>query len=74
MLDNIKHLRRTHIVLRAGKPFSLPPLPIKDRDAALKQDTDEIMCHIAALIPEKYRGVYAEHPRLKQLLAASQAS
>jgi hypothetical protein len=26
------------------------------------------MCHIAALLPEKYRGVYADHPRLKELL------
>ena len=71
VLDNLRHLRRSHIVLRAGTLFSLPPLPAKDRDAALKQDTDEIMCRIAALIPEKYRGVYAEHPRLKQLLAGS---
>jgi 1-acyl-sn-glycerol-3-phosphate acyltransferase len=35
----------------------------------LKQYTDEIMCRIAALLPERYRGVYAEHPRLKELLA-----
>jgi hypothetical protein len=27
------------------------------------------MCQIAALIPERYRGIYAEHPRLRQLLA-----
>lgn len=69
ILDNLKHLRRSHLFVTAGKSFSLPPLPVKDRDAALKRDTDEIMCHIAALIPPKYRGVYAEHPRLKELLA-----
>jgi len=69
IVDNLKRLRRSHIVIHAGKPFSLPPLPVKNRDAALKQSTDEIMCHIAALIPEKYRGVYTEHPRLKELLA-----
>jgi 1-acyl-sn-glycerol-3-phosphate acyltransferase len=57
-------------VINAGPPFSLPPLGTKDRDAVLRQATDEIMCRIAALIPEKYRGVYADHPRLKQLLAA----
>ena len=68
ILDNLKHLRRSHIVLQAGKPFTLPPLPHKDRDEALKQYTDEIMCHIAAMLPEKYRGVYKEHPRLKELL------
>jgi hypothetical protein len=25
------------------------------------------MCRIAVMLPEKYRGVYAEHPRLKEL-------
>lgn len=71
VIDNLKHLRRTQIVVTAGKAFSLPPLPAKDRDAALKTDTDEIMCRIAALIPARYRGVYADHPRLKELLAGS---
>ena len=28
---------------------------------------DEIMYQLAALLPEKYRGVYADHPRLKQI-------
>jgi 1-acyl-sn-glycerol-3-phosphate acyltransferase len=32
--------------------------------------TEEIMCRIAALLPEKYRGVYADHPRLNELLSA----
>lgn len=71
VLDNLKHFRRSHIVVTAGKGFSLPPLPAKNRDKALKQYTDEIMCRIAALVPEKYRGVYANHPRLKELLAGS---
>ncbi len=68
VIDNLKHLRRTHITLHAGKPFMLAPLPVKGRDTALKDDTDEIMCRIAALIPPQYRGVYADHPRLKELL------
>ena len=68
IVANLKRLRRSHIVIHAGQAFSLPPLPVKERDAALKQFTDEIMCRIAAIIPEKYRGVYAEHPRLKELL------
>lgn len=69
VFDNLRHLRRSRIVVTAGNVFSLPPLPARDRDAALKRDTDEIMCRIAALIPEKNRGVYANHPRLKELLA-----
>jgi 1-acyl-sn-glycerol-3-phosphate acyltransferase len=69
ILDNLKHLRRSHIVLKAGPAFNLPPLPRENRDAILKQYTDEIMCRIAALLPEKYWGVYRDHPRLKELLA-----
>jgi 1-acyl-sn-glycerol-3-phosphate acyltransferase len=70
LIDNLRHFRRTQVRVTAGKPFSLPPLPSRDRDAALRAFTDEIMCRIAVLIPEKYRGVYANHPRLKELLAA----
>jgi 1-acyl-sn-glycerol-3-phosphate acyltransferase len=68
IVENLKHFRRSHIFIGAGKPFSLPPLPTKDRDVTLKEFTDEIMCHIAALVPEKYRGVYSKHPRLIELL------
>jgi 1-acyl-sn-glycerol-3-phosphate acyltransferase len=57
--------------VKAGPAFKLPPLPREDREEVLKQYTDEIMCHIAALLPEKYRGVYADHPRLKELLTQS---
>jgi 1-acyl-sn-glycerol-3-phosphate acyltransferase len=68
VFGDLKRLRRAHITLTAGPAFTLPPLPRENRDEALKQYTDEIMCHIAALLPEKYRGVYADHPRLKELL------
>jgi 1-acyl-sn-glycerol-3-phosphate acyltransferase len=71
ILGNLKRLRRSHIVVKAGPAFKLPPLPREDREEVLKQYTDEIMCHIAALLPEKYRGVYADHPRLKELLTQS---
>lgn len=66
--DNVRHLRKTHVILRAGQPFTLPPLPVQNRAEALQRYTDEIMCQIAALLPEEYRGAYGEHPRLKELL------
>ena len=69
VLANIKRFRRSDITLTAGKPFIIPPLANKDRDAALQKYTDEIMCQIAVLLPEKYRGVYTEHSRLTELLA-----
>lgn len=65
---NLKKLRRGYFTLTAGPAFTLPALPRENRDEALKNYTDEIMCHIAALLPEKYRGFYAVHPRLKELL------
>ncbi|MCJ7701065.1 MAG: 1-acyl-sn-glycerol-3-phosphate acyltransferase [Anaerolineales bacterium] len=61
-------LQRPKIEVRIGEPFRLPPLDRKDRDGSLQRNTDEIMCRIAALLPENYRGFYAGHPRLKALL------
>lgn len=69
VLANVKRFRKSNITLTGGKQFTVPPLPNKDRDAALQTYTDEIMCQIAVLLPEKNRGVYREHPRLKELLA-----
>jgi 1-acyl-sn-glycerol-3-phosphate acyltransferase len=68
VFGNLKRLRRSHITLTAGTLFTLPPLPRENRDEVLKRYTDEIMCRIAALLPVQYRGVYADHPRLKELL------
>jgi 1-acyl-sn-glycerol-3-phosphate acyltransferase len=66
----LKHLRRPHVTVNIGPLFNLPPLPAgnQSRDEALKTDTDEIMCRIAALLPEENRGFYADHPRLGELL------
>ncbi|MEP7136752.1 MAG: lysophospholipid acyltransferase family protein [Chloroflexota bacterium] len=67
--DNLKHFRRLKIVVRAGDPFMVEIPKGKGREQAMREATDEIMCRIGAILPEKYRGVYAEHPRLKELLA-----
>jgi 1-acyl-sn-glycerol-3-phosphate acyltransferase len=67
--DRLKHFRRLDIKAVAGQPFTLPPVKGQDRDAAMQEYTDEVMCRIAALLPEERRGVYAEHPRLKEILA-----
>ncbi|MCC7189036.1 MAG: 1-acyl-sn-glycerol-3-phosphate acyltransferase [Anaerolineales bacterium] len=74
ILDNLKHFRKSTITLTGGKPFVIPPLAKENRGAALKNATDEIMCQIAALLPEKYRGVYAGHPRLIEILGASKSA
>lgn len=69
ILGGFWRLRRGAVTVRMGKPFLLPPLPVKDREVALQQATDEIMCQIAAMLPPETRGVYANHPRLLELLA-----
>jgi 1-acyl-sn-glycerol-3-phosphate acyltransferase len=71
ILGNLKRLRKSNVTLTGGKPFIVPPLPKENRDEALQNYTDEIMCRIAVLLPERYRGVYAEHPRLKELLKSA---
>jgi 1-acyl-sn-glycerol-3-phosphate acyltransferase len=64
-------LRRPEVVVRIGPPFTLPPLPANERSTALHEQTDLVMCHIGALLPPEYRGVYADHAELQRLLAES---
>jgi 1-acyl-sn-glycerol-3-phosphate acyltransferase len=66
--DHWKRLRRPLMTAHYGPPFNLPPLPENGRADALRRNTDEIMCHIAALLPPEYRGVYADHPRTLELI------
>lgn len=65
-------LRRTRLTVRFGKPFTLPRPEGGKRATAeqLEEYTTEIMCRIAALLPPEYRGVYLDHPRVKELLIA----
>ena len=73
VLGNLKRLRKSHFTITAGPNFTLPPISRENRDEALKKSTDEIMCRIAAILPEKYRGVYKDHPRTRELLVNSKS-
>lgn len=68
VVNNLKHFRRSRITVQAGAPFTLPSIKGQQHTEALAAGTDEIMCRIGVMLPEKYRGVYAEHARLKELL------
>ena len=68
VVENLKRFRRSKIVVRGGELFTIEIPKGKGREQAMRAATDEIMCQIGALLPEKYRGVYADHPRLKELL------
>jgi 1-acyl-sn-glycerol-3-phosphate acyltransferase len=70
VVERLKHLRRLHVTVGVGPTFTLPPFDNKKRDEQLTAYTEEIMCHIAAELPAEYRGIYADHPRLNELLAS----
>jgi len=55
-------------MVKGGELMTIDIPKGKGREQAMRETTDEIMCQIGAMLPEKYRGVYAEHPRLKELL------
>ncbi|MDD5127727.1 MAG: lysophospholipid acyltransferase family protein [Dehalococcoidales bacterium] len=54
-------LRRPRITVKIGKPFPLPPVYGKlDKEERTKL-ADDIMEHIAALLPPEYRGHYGQN-------------
>lgn len=73
IVQNLKRFRRSKITAHAGEMFHVESPPRgHDREASLRAATDEIMCRLAAELPEKNRGFYADHPRLKELLEQKQ--
>lgn len=64
--QEIKHLRRPTLTITYGPLFTLPPIE-RDAKETLEQYTHEIMCRIAALIPEEYHGVYKGEVRIEEL-------
>lgn len=58
--QELKRGRRQRVVERIGEPFVLPPLDRKRKNEQMDELTTELMCKIAALLPEEYRGVYAQ--------------
>lgn len=61
--ENIKlprdFFRITHVTLRIGEPFTLPPTKRVTKDD-IENGSREIMRRIAELLPEQYRGAYAD--------------
>ena len=68
--SKLLHLQPVLVTIWIGEPFTIPPISGGNRREKLQEYTDEIMCHIAALLPEERRGYYTNHPRLKELLAS----
>ena len=62
-LHRALHGRRPTIVMHIGEPFNLPVEPVKGegRHDTRQKNADEVMQHIARLVPAEYRGVYADY-------------
>jgi 1-acyl-sn-glycerol-3-phosphate acyltransferase len=58
--QDFSHLRRSDFNVVVGKPFVLNSHGIKVTSAVRQQMTAEIMYQLAALLPERYRGAYAD--------------
>ena len=57
-----KRGERPHLEIRIGTPITLPSISEKGaaRREARQRNADLVMQHLAGLLPEEYRGVYAE--------------
>ncbi len=67
IISNLKRFRRSKIKAVAGDLFYIEIPKGKGREEALRNATDEIMCQIAAKLPESYRGFYKDYPRVREL-------
>ncbi len=72
VVARLKKFKKLKITITAGDELYFPP-DIKsvkgaERDALLQSSIDEVMCRIAAMLPESYRGYYRDFSRVKELL------
>jgi 1-acyl-sn-glycerol-3-phosphate acyltransferase len=56
------HGKKPSLEMRIGKPITLPLITAKgtEKHALRQQNADLVMSYLAGLLPEEYRGVYAE--------------
>ena len=61
-LQNALRAKRPQVEMHIGRPIQLPLIESKgaDRREARQHNTDLVMRQIAGLLPENYRGAYAE--------------
>lgn len=61
--ENFKRMKRTDFHIRVGKPFTLDAGNERISKQVRQEMVDEMMIELAKLLPEEYRGVYAEVDR-----------
>ena len=65
----VRRFRRQKVVANYGPVFNLPVMgKEEDRTSYMERCTEEVMCRIAAQLPEKYHGFYTGHPRIQEIL------
>lgn len=69
LFANFKKLRPTTVTLTVGEPYTLPEIGRRAKGADLAAYTHLIMVKIAALLPPRYWGVYANSSALAAILA-----
>ncbi len=63
-MKNLKRFKRTDFHIRVGEPFKIDTQGIKVTGEIRQQIVDEMMVQIAIMMPEEYRGEYAEMCKL----------
>jgi len=58
-LSNLKKLKRTDFHIRVGEPFRIDAGGVKVNGEVRQQIVDEMMYRLASMMPEEYRGEYA---------------
>lgn len=66
-MNDFCHFRKPVIKIVCGPQFDLPVIDPENRDASLRAATDEVMCRLAAMLPEANRGYYKDFPRVQEL-------
>ncbi|PID85930.1 MAG: hypothetical protein CSB13_05535 [Chloroflexi bacterium] len=62
IFSNFTQLKSTEVNVNIGKPFMLPNIGHRVRARDLPAYTHYIMIHIAAQLPQRYHGIYADSP------------
>ena len=73
LFSNFKQLKTTQLQVNIGEPFYLPDNDRRVRAKDLPAYTHYIMAHIAAQLPERYHGEYADSPAVAALARGEDA-
>jgi 1-acyl-sn-glycerol-3-phosphate acyltransferase len=68
VIDRLKHFKKLKITANIGEAYTIAPIKGADRDRLMQEATDDLMCRIAALLPESYRGYYKDSVRVKEIV------